>query len=79
MKVSTEKNVILIKRDSEKTWRQAYNICKSICGAMYFPSTFIENNEVRAGKNNLYLYSTIWLRISDEEREGHCKDPWISR
>ena len=70
--LSTKKSVILI--DSDKTWREAYNICKSICGAMYFPSTRIENKEVAALVEK-HGASWIWLRISDEEREGHWKDP----
>ena len=47
-------------------------ICESICGAMYFPSTLTENNEVQAIIKN---YGYIWIRISDAEKEGTWKDP----
>ena len=73
--LSTKKSVILIKPDGEKTWRQAYNTCKSICGSLYFPSARIENKEVGALIKKHVGWSSIWLRISDEEREGHWKDP----
>lgn len=73
--LSTTKRVILIKPDDFKTWKQAYNICKSICGSMYFPSTRIEMNEVVALMKNHGVSWGIWLRISDEEKEGHWKDP----
>ena len=69
--LSTKKNVILLD-PGRKTWRQAYNICESICGALYFPSTRTENNEVYA---IMWNYGSIWIRISDEEREGTWKDP----
>lgn len=70
--LSTKKKIILLK--SWKTWSDAKILCESICGAMYFPSTLIENNEVYTimKKNN---FGWIWIRISDEEKEGSWKDP----
>ena len=73
--LSTKKRVILIEPDEGKTWRYANNICNLICGAMYFPSTRIEMNEVVALMQNHGVRYGIWLRISDEKREGHWKDP----
>ena len=72
--LSTKKRVISIKPDEDKTWKQANNTCKSICGSMYFPSNRIEMNEFNAFMKNHEVWN-IWLRISDEEREGHWKDP----
>ena len=72
--LSTNKNFIFLKPKEEKTFQQAKNICESICGSMYFPSTLTENNEVTAiiRKNHIY---DIWIRISDEQTEGVWKDP----
>ena len=73
-RLSTSKNIILIKPNEGKTWKETKNICELICGDLYFPSTLAENNEVLAimKKNN---FSSIWIRISDEENEGAWKDP----
>ena len=73
--LSTNKNIILLKpNDGKKTFKEAKKICQRICGAMYFPSTLSENNEVSAivQKNG---NNWIWIRISDKEEEGTWKDP----
>ena len=73
-RLSTGKNIILIKPNGNKTWKEAKNICELICGNLYFPSTLAENNEVFAmmQKNDS---GQIFIRISDEENEGNWKDP----
>ena len=68
--LSTKKNIILVKPYSSKTFKEAKNLCESMCGAMYFPSTLAENNEV----SGITKYR-IWIRISDEEKEEVWKDP----
>merc|ERR1712131_47546 len=59
---------------STKTFKQANSICESVCGAMYFPSSLAENNEVFAIKKK-HTNALIWIRISDEEKEKVWKDP----
>ena len=74
--LSTNKNIILLKpNDGKKTFKEAKKICQRICGAMYFPSTLSENNEVLAILQKNVPDKLIWIRISDEEQEGTWKDP----
>ena len=73
--LSTSKNVIMLKPDSQKNFHGAESLCKSICGRIYFPSSLAENNEVfeiahKRGSQN----EDIWLRLSDEDTEGIWKD-----
>ena len=72
--LSTKKNIIVLKPEDSKKFREAKTICESICGAMYFPLTLIENNEVTAIMKK-YGTSSIWIRLSDKEKEGVWKDP----
>ena len=73
--LSTNKNIIVIKpndgktwKENRKTWTQAYSICKSICGNLYFPSSLTENNEVHTFTTTNYgrNFGVIWLRIREE-------------
>ena len=74
--VSTSKKIVLLKPDSGKTFYGAGSLCKSICGSLYFPSTLAENNEVFAIASRAKLDTDdVWLRLSDEEKEGVWKDP----
>lgn len=71
--LSTKKNIILLSGLS-KTFKQAKTFCESICGALYFPSSCAEMNEVLSLMSK-HRIGSIWLRISDEEKEGTWKDP----
>ena len=72
--LSTKKNMVLLEAEEGKTFHQTRNICESICGSIYFPSTLTENNEIATilRKTN-YIYD-IWIRITDEQTEGVWKD-----
>ena len=70
----TAKKVTLLKPAVKKNFRQSKKICDSICGDLYFPSTFEENNEVAAIIKERDIYD-ILLRISDIEQEWVWKDP----
>jgi len=75
--VSTSKNIIMLKKSDKKNFQDADILCKYICGRIYFPSSFAENNEVfEIAKKSANLDTDdIWLRLSDQETEGIWKDP----
>ena len=73
--LSTSKNIIMLKPHSPKTFHEAENLCKSICGRIYFPSSLAENNEVfEIASKGGFIDEDIWLRITDEDTEGIWKD-----
>lgn len=66
----------MLKPSDSKTFYDAESLCNSICGAIYFPSTLVEYNEVfEIALKGGFQTEDIWLRLSDEETEGVWKDP----
>ena len=40
---STSKDIILIKEDDDQEYSDAEDVCKDICGRIYFPSSLESN------------------------------------
>ena len=70
---------------------EAQDVCKNVCGNLYFPSTQEENNEVENVLDNIASYKSFdnwgnfWIRLSYNETEGKWEDadnkggfPWSS-
>ena len=73
-RLSSGKEIVLLKPNVEKTFQQAKTICDSICGALYFPSNISENHHAsKILKRNKGSYAA-WIRLSDRIHEGIWKD-----
>ena len=81
---STSKDIILIREDDNQEYTDAQNVCKHICGKIYFPSSLEENLDVEdvldKGYRNYRSYAThfsddVWLRIVYNNTIGNWTDP----
>ena len=60
---ATSKNILVVALERTPSFDDAKSACESLCGRLYFPSTFIENEEVED-----FLY--------DQDSIGH-RDIWL--
>ena len=76
---STSKDIILIKEDDDQEYTDAEDVCKDICGRIYFPSSLDENLDVEKvlddGVSGPYFSDDVWLRIFYNETIGNLTDP----
>ena len=45
-RLESTKDIILIKEDDDQEYTDAKEVCKDICGRIYFPSSYEENIDV---------------------------------
>ena len=76
---STSKDIILIKEDDDQQYSDAEDVCKDICGRIYFPSTLDENLDVEQvlddGVSGPYFSDDVWIRMFYNETVGDLTDP----
>ena len=66
-RLNSSKNIVIIDEIEDRSYDNAINTCKRICGNLYFPSTLAENNEVDKisgyEKYDGNPKNHIWIRI----------------
>ena len=60
----------MIKSSPGKTNDQTRFLCASICGRMLSPSSQKENDEVASILERNGASGTVWIRISDTDKDG---------
>ena len=80
--LSSTKNIVVIDASidgiDDGNYDDAKDICKSICGNLYFPSSQQENNEIEEIFDSIETYNTlndyIWMRLIYNGTENNWLD-----